>query len=366
MKLLVIIILFFHISTFRCQIIDSVYLKNNSVFISNNQIDLGNQLNKSGLLNSKFKYYFIGEHHDKIENANLFLENFYWLNKYKGCRLIIFEISHKFEEDFNAYVNTGEDSIIRNLKLNYDENFSSEFSKILMGLYKYKNAKNIQLQIKCIDVEKDFYNTLERLKYYTDSLKSCNKVYEEINRLAVIGIKFYFVKSRIKDVLTQLSVIKNKINEIPDCEEKKYYTQKVKDIFSAYYYKKNKEVDLKLREDYIYKNFKQLIQSCPNQVFLAKYGYFHTNFTNKFNDIGEGYLVNRLVKNDTLENNICSIYSIYESEPKVYEIYFNRKQVSSLKKFSGNNLTLIKITNDKKVMKYRKYFNYCIFVPAEK
>lgn len=363
MKLIIFTFLFLQISTYRCQLIDSDYLKSNSVILNNNHVEFCYQLGKIGLLDSNLKYYFIGEQHYNKGNEKIFLENYYWLNKFRNCELIVFEVSHKFEEEFNIYINTGADSIIQKLKSNYEASFSDEFSKILIGLYKYKTENNIQIQIKCIDIEKDLFNTFERLKFYTDSLKACNEIYEEINQLAAIGIKFYHEKSRIENILTQLSKIKEKISEIPECEEKKHYSQKIKGIFSAYCYKKNKEIDLKLREDYIYNNFKKLIEYNPNKVVLSKFGFFHTNLTNKFNYIQEECLVNRLIKYDYFANNICSIYSIYEKNQVLSEIYFKRKQIRLIKKFCGNNITLIKITNDKKANNYNSYFNYCIFLP---
>ncbi len=307
------------------------FLTTNIVFLDSVNIDSSST--SFDAFKHQYRIFFTGEYHAIKDNSASQIAMIEYL--YAKCRLrkVIMELPMSNTEFINAYILRANQDSLNMLKST--GGFNKEFKKLIDFLYDFNMRMNSKdrIEVLSIDVENDYYipvGVLQRLLPLED-------IPEEIKK-NIIELKSFQVKKRSKlqteEIARFIDVLSKDITLNSAVYEKylgrnypmfKCLLEGTKIGAGNNYGKKiiqintpeslrNDSLFLCWREDFMYQNFLQILNTYSLEIFYGQFGKFHTSLQmNSENDFPINFmcLAARLQNNVAIRDSVCSIDIVY-------------------------------------------------------
>jgi hypothetical protein len=246
---------------------------------------------------SNFKVFFVGEYHNLPGNSKSKIAMIKYLNKTHGLKKVVLETSCSYEDYINAYVLRGN---MDSLKLfgPYLGRLNS-FGKVMKFLCDYNQdlPQNDKISIRCIDTESDYKYAI---KVFLSEFRNCHLPSEiklRIDRLRNVNVEnkdstsISHVKSMIDSIYSHMKT-NRKSYEL--CLKGKYYKcerliegahigvgNHLEKSFSSNTLEQHRKDSIyaAAREKFMFKNYINIIQEFPNEIFFGQFGKAHCSLS---------------------------------------------------------------------------------------
>lgn len=342
-------------------------------YINKNKFSLESCTSQGGLEN--YKFYFVGETHSQSENLNMKIELIKQLYLFKGVRVVVFEYPVSFESKINEYLDKGDSATLNEL-IYYLPNDKDLYKSFFRELYLFNLNQAEKIIIKNVDTENNNLGMAEDaiLKIINKKQLPPNLIVPTINEIKTTFSRRRINKKKIIKICEKALLNLEENNTIYKQylgNDYSFFKRLLYGIKGGSEYKVSTDIKiLSQRENYLFQNFKVLLEEFPKENFFMQIGRIHiclkqnTNwlFLSEWTSLVS--MINSLYPKET-----CSIPIYYPHDPNETSHIFRTPIIPNsvaplFIKMANDKTTLFKLNGEgSPFMELTDRYQYIIFSP---